>query len=764
MEEETITKESSQVSNPLNNKNNNLSNNQEHLNALKDVTKEANTIKKSPFFFNNSNINERKRSAQSLKLDKKKLKLQTNKKAKKSNKKSSQNIFALSFFKNINEKSIDNSKNNETENNNADDKNINAVEVNSIKRENSISSSQNSQISIEKDNKDDIYIDNEEIKLSNESTSETPENKPYESQKCPICNICLDFYTFSEREKHVNLCIDSSIRKESRKNLGIRKEDSKISSFYKNIKSNNDSNNEKFEETTTTNDNKCIATDIPTDLITDTPLDTKNLDILNLPSNNQFKCKMCNEDAIFSNVTDLYSHIYSCFSKIEKDHFFFKDKLNFILNQNECFCCLKPWPVYEDKAVHLKECISIKKLYLEKIEGLIKHYLKKKEESDKAFLDKYSNNRNYFKRNIYLKKTKPDSMPAQVTSTEINNSSNSIFNLNNIKNESKEEKEEKDSKNDTKEEDLTNLNEDTLEKADEDMEEDFDKKCCFCDSLYEDDDNDWIEQHLEQCIKEKMEEILEANQTTLKYKPKYIQQLTRCPCCSKKWLEYSMADLKEKLNHIYDCSKKNELPLSKISIILNQYKSRFKEDKDSKRSDDNKDNPQESKDINSSSRSNSNSGSNSGTTSSKENLDNPESEDGSDEDLFESKKTNEEIKQSIKERKLYNSQDENNVVILNIEDETTEDFDSNYLSLKLSTKNMVKSYRQRTLYDDIEEDQIKLAKALSKSLYQDENQKIRLKIMSTSTVLSVEDAHAYNFSRANSLLNCKYLYNILNRI
>jgi len=752
MEEETIEKESTLVSNSLNKtNNNNLNNNQNKLsnqNALNDVTKETNPVKDSPFFFNSNGTNERKRTAQNLKLDKKKLKLHTNKKAKKANKKSSQNIFALSFFKNINENSNASSNNNETENRISDDKTI--KESNFLKRENSLSSSQNSQISIGKSNKNDTNEENEELKLSNESTSEIVENNSFESQKCPICNICLDFYTFSEREKHVNLCIDSSIRKENRKNLGTKKEDNKISYFYKNIKSSNEIIEGKTDKSNTT--------DIQTDSITDTPVNTniKNPEISNLPSNNQFKCKMCSEDANFSNVIDLYSHIYKCFSSIEKDHFFFKEKLNFILNQSECFCCLKPWPVYEDKVVHIKECIAIKKIYLEKIEILIKHYLKKKQESDKAFLDKYSNNRNYFKRSIYLKKTKPDSMPSIEGNTNNNNNNiNSIFNLNNIKNESKEVKEEKESDKDTKDE-SPSPDENLMEKEEEAMEEDFDKKCCFCNDVFEEESDDRKEQHLDKCIKEKMTEVLEENQST-KYKPEYIQQLTRCPCCSKKWLEYSMANLNEKLTHIYDCSKKNELPLSKISIILNQYKSRFKNDNEDESNSENhhRHSKSESENTNSSMNSNSNSNSDS-KSSSKKDSDKPENEDGSDDDLFDTKKTSEEIKQSIKERRLYNSQEENNVVILNIEDETTEDFNSNFLSLKLSTNNMMKSYRQRTLYDDIEEDQIKLAKALSKSLYQDENQKIRLKIMSASTVLSVEDAHAYNFSRANSLLNCKY--------
>jgi len=758
-EEQTeFEKQLAEVDDTLDNSNDNLKSSQDSIinqNKIKDETKENNTIKKSPFFLNNAFSTEKKKNVHSLKVDRKKLKLHPNKKSKKT-KMSSQNLFALSFFKN-NEKLNVNSNNNDFIN----DKTNNDNELKEIKLESKIISSQNSQKSVEKNvienGKEMLETTIEDIHQESQN-SNSNSNNTYESQKCPICNICLDFYTLSEREKHVNLCIDSSIRKESKRNLGIKREDKKISSFYRNIKNND--NNEKLEEKSHYNDFS-VTNDIQNEIITDTPNDMESTNISKIPSNNiQFKCKICDEETSFSTINDLYLHIYQCFSKIEPDHFFFKEKVNFILNQDVCFCCLKPWPVYEEKAAHIKECISIRKTYLEKIEGLIKHYLKQKEEKDRAFLDKNSKYRKYFKGSIYLKKKKADSMLSQVTSIEGNNNNynnksnnnnnnnntndnsnnHSIFNLNNIKKELKEDQIKNENTDDNEEDD------ETINKYDNDTEMDIDKRCCFCNEIF--DDAESIDQHIETCINKKIDIIEDSENDD--YKPHYIQNLTRCPCCSKKWLEYSMADLKEKLTHIRDCAKKNELQFSRISFMLNQYKLRFKDEKEKE-----KDKEEECPKCKSHSNSES-------SSSSKK--DDNENENGSDNDLFETKPTNDEVKQSINKRKRFNSEDDsNNVVVLKIEDETTEDFNSNSISLKLTTNNF-RTYRQRTLYDEIEEDHIKLAKVLSKSLYQDENQKIRLKIMNTSTILSVEDAHTYNFSRANSILNCNRMIDYFNSL
>ncbi|ORX77007.1 hypothetical protein BCR32DRAFT_295889 [Anaeromyces robustus] len=799
MEEQSLKKETTITDDEiLNTNSNNLFNSQD-----KDINqhgiKENNIIKKSPFFFDNFNTSEKKKNVHNLKLDKKKLKLHSNKKIKKSNtnnKKSSQNLFALSFFKNLNEKSKLNSTddNNQEDINRTDDNEISNTELQSKNKDN-ISLSQSSQNSIKKKENDNVNISlNEKENQINENAIDV--NREYESQYCPICNKCLDFYTFSEREKHVNLCIDSSIRKENRKNNSNKLEDNKISFFYKNIKTTNineekEKEKEKLTEfiTTAKTVDKIQTEPYITNTLQDINNDTSSISEL-LPSNYQFKCKICDEGATFSSIIDLYLHIFQCFSKVEQDHFFFKEKINFILNQKECFCCLKPWPIYEEKAAHIKECISIRKNYLEKIEILIKYYLKEKFEKNKAFLDKNSKYRHYFKKNksIYLKKEKPDSIPAKVTEIKGQNQNSeskkkdnqSIFNLDLIQN--KNGIKEKDGKRVNSNDDINDINdindnkiEEKNEKMEEETEEYFNKKCCFCNEEFKDDSETLEELHIEKCIKnyiEKMDsyekgnsEIEDTNIINNIYKPKYIQKLTRCPCCSKKWLEYSMADLKEKLSHIYDCSKKNEVPLARISIILNQYKSRFKDEKEGKENDKDK-----GKDKNSNSNSNSTSTLTSSTTTLKSEELNKDSDhdrtnvndnndgNGSDENLFDEDQKIESIKKSINERKLHRYQDDNNVVVLNIEDENTEDFKTNIMSLKLSSSTSsslgnVRTYRQRTLYDDIEEDQIKLAKVLSKSLYQDENQKIRLKIMNTSTVLSVEDAHTYNFKRANSLLN-----------
>ncbi|ORX50012.1 hypothetical protein BCR36DRAFT_352876 [Piromyces finnis] len=722
----------------LGNSFNNLEDNTNIRNTLNSVKNENNNLKRSPFFLNK--VVENKKDVLSIKVDRKKLKLSSNKKNKK-NKKSSQNLFALSFFKNNEKKKVNSNTNNTDKSENV----YNGDESKYIKQENNILNSNNNEVLIEKNvnnEKNESTIENINIGKQNEDLI-SDNTYTYESQKCPICNICLDFYTLSEREKHVNLCIDSSLRKDGKTNFGVKKEDKKISSFYKNIKNNN--SNERLDKERELNE--YINTDtIQNEFITNTLNDIESTNISRLPSDkNQFECKICEEDNSFSNIIDLCLHIIHCFSKIEPDHFFFKEKINFILNQNVCFCCLKPWPIYEEKAIHLKECISIKRTYLEKIDELIKHYLKLKEEKEKLFLDKNSKYRNFFKGSIYLKKKKVNSMQSEVTSinknsnnnnNNNNNSSNnngennntSIFNLDSIKNEFKENQIENENNNKDNEDIKENI---SIDNYDVDMEKNVDKRCCFCSNFFDTDDIKLIDQHVEVCINQKIDVI--ENLENKDYKPKYIQKLTRCPCCSKKWLEYSMADLKEKLIHIRDCSKKNELPFNKISFLLNQYKIRFLDEEEEKRN-------------------NSNSNLESDSSQKKEKTDKNISEYGSDNDLFETKQTNEEIKQSINKRKFYNEEDNNDIIVLKIEDEASEDFNSNSISLNLTTNNS-KSFRQRTLYDDIEEDHLRLAKVLSKSLYQDETQKIRLKIMNTSSVLSVEDAHKYNFSRAKSILN-----------
>jgi len=303
----------------------NVKKNQESIdvqNTLKDVAKENNSLKKSPFFINNEFSIEKKRKVLGLKMDRKKLKLNSNKKIKKS-KKSSQNLFALSFFKNCNENSnlIDNSYTNtntntntiKNDNNEYDiDKSSQNNELKYIKQENIMTSSESSQKSIEnycvENGKEGLDSSSENIKLKEQNKNLIP-NDTYESQKCPICNLCLDFYTITEREKHVNLCIDSSIRKENKRNLVIKKEDNKIFSFYKNIKNND--NVEKPKEEESNYNNFGITNNIQNEFVTNTLNDIDSMDISNLPSDeNQFKCKICDKENSFSNKYDLYVQLF----------------------------------------------------------------------------------------------------------------------------------------------------------------------------------------------------------------------------------------------------------------------------------------------------------------------------------------------------------------------------------------------------------------------------------------------------------------------